>query len=78
VSETPPTTTTTPPARHAPHWTTGRSELFVAAGVILLAVVLTIGTITMSVPEGTSWPGPQFFPTVVTVILYAVGIALAV
>lgn len=69
--------TSTAPAR-VPHWYTGRSELFVAAGVILLAVVMTIGTVTMTVPEGAAWPGPQFFPSVVTVFLYVVGIALAV
>lgn len=61
-----------------PRWVTGRSELIVAAAVILLAVSLTIGTVTMDVPEGTSWPGPQFFPTIVTVFMYIVGVALAV
>lgn len=61
-----------------PKWATGRSELVVAAAVILLAVVLTVGTVTMRVPEGTAFPGPQFFPTIVTGFLYVVGIALAV
>jgi putative tricarboxylic transport membrane protein len=61
-----------------PRWTTGRSELIVAAGVIGLAVALTVGIVTMEIPEGTAPPGPQFFPIIVAVFLYAVGTALAV
>lgn len=61
-----------------PRWYTGRSELIVAGGVLLLATGLGWGTLTMEVPEGTAFPGPQFFPTLVVVFLYAVGVALAV
>lgn len=61
-----------------PRWYTGRSELIVAGGVLLLATGIAWGTVTMEVPEGTMFPGPQFFPTIVAVFLYAVGIALAV
>ncbi|WP_156759931.1 tripartite tricarboxylate transporter TctB family protein [Microbacterium karelineae] len=71
-------TTSTLRAQRVPRWYTGRSELFVAAGVIALAVVMTIGTVTMTVPDGASPPGPQFFPTIVTILLYAVGIGLAI
>ncbi|MGM1016259.1 MAG: tripartite tricarboxylate transporter TctB family protein [Actinomycetota bacterium] len=70
--------TSTLRAQSVPRWYTGRSELFVAAGVIVVAVLLTIGTVTMTVPEGTAVPGPQFFPTIVAVFLYLVGIALAI
>jgi putative tricarboxylic transport membrane protein len=61
-----------------PRWHTGRGELFVAAGVIALAVILTIGTVTMTVPEETASPGPKFFPTLVAIFLYVVGVALAI
>lgn len=70
--------TSTLRAQSVPRWYTGRSELFVAAGVIVVAVLLTIGTVTMTVPEGSAVPGPQFFPTIVAVFLYIVGIALAI
>lgn len=71
-------TTSTLRAQTVPRWHTGRSELLVAGAVIVLAVIMTIGTVTMPVPEGTAPPGPQFFPTIVTILLYAVGVALAV
>lgn len=70
--------TSTLRAQSVPRWYTGRSELFVAGGVIVVAVLLTIGTVTMTVPEGAAVPGPQFFPTIVAVFLYLVGIALAI
>lgn len=61
-----------------PRWYTGRSELIVAAGVLLLAGVLAYGTATMEIPGENEWPGPQFFPTIVTGFLAVVGIALAI
>ncbi|QIM15431.1 tripartite tricarboxylate transporter TctB family protein [Leucobacter insecticola] len=64
--------------QRTPRWYTGRSELIVAAGVFALAGLLGYGTATMEVPEGTSWPGPQFFPTIVTAFLAVTAIALAV
>jgi len=70
--------TSTLRAQSVPRWYTGRSELFVAAGVILVAVLLTVGTVTMTVPEEAAFPGPQFFPTIVAAFLYIVGIALAI
>lgn len=77
MTSSPPTTGTIR-AQRAARWYTGRSELIVAGGVLLLAVVLTIGTITMDVPEGVALPGPQFFPTLVAVFLYIVGISLTI
>ncbi len=73
-----PLTTTSLRIAQTPRWYTGRSELIVVAGVFVLAIWMTVGTITMEVPEGSAQPGPQFFPTLVAVFLYAVGIALAV
>jgi putative tricarboxylic transport membrane protein len=75
----PPTLTTgTLRVQRMPRWYTGRSELIIVAGVLALATTLAIGTVTMEVPEGVAFPGPQFFPTLVTVFLYAVGVALAI
>ncbi|GAB3213816.1 tripartite tricarboxylate transporter TctB family protein [Marinactinospora thermotolerans] len=59
-------------------WWSGRSELFVAALVIAIAAVLGVQTALMDVPPGTASPGPRFFPTIVTVIMAGVGVALAV
>ncbi|WP_219843994.1 tripartite tricarboxylate transporter TctB family protein [Arthrobacter sp. MYb227] len=51
----------------------GRSELIVPALVFILAGFLTYGTATMKV-MGTSVPGPQFFPTIVCVLLFLMAI----
>jgi putative tricarboxylic transport membrane protein len=71
LTETP---TETVPVR----WLTGRSELVVSVLVLGLAVFLTVGTVTMDVPEGSGTPGPQFFPTIVAVLLYVLAVLLAV
>ena len=55
----------------------GRSELSVAVVLYALAVFLTVGTISMNV-QGTAVPGPQFFPVLVCVLLYAVATALTI
>jgi putative tricarboxylic transport membrane protein len=73
-----PPTSGTLRVQRTPRWYTGRSELIVVAGVLLLATLLTIGIVQMEVPEGVAAPGPQFFPAIVAVFLYLVGIALAV
>lgn len=51
----------------------GRSELIVPALVLALALFLTYQTATMEV-LGSSVPGPQFFPTIVCVLLYAMAL----
>jgi hypothetical protein len=56
------------PIRITSFWS-GRSELVVPALVLCLAGFLTYGTASMKV-MGTSVPGPQFFPTIVCVLLY--------
>jgi len=63
---------------HTAHsfWT-GRSELVVVALLYLLAILLTIGTVTMNV-LGEAVPGPRFFPVVVCVLLYLTATALAI
>lgn len=59
-------------------WWHGRGELVVAALVLGLAVFMGVGTLTMEVPPGAGVPGPQFFPTIVTIGLTALGIILTV
>jgi putative tricarboxylic transport membrane protein len=76
--EPPPLTTGTLRAIRRPRWYTGRSELIIVGGVYALAVALTIGIVTMEVPGEVAFPGPQFFPTLVAILLYVVATALAV
>ncbi|KAA9087082.1 tripartite tricarboxylate transporter TctB family protein [Microbacterium radiodurans] len=78
IEEPPTLTTGALRVQRLPRWYTGRSELIIVAGVLLLAGALTVGTVTMEVPEGAAFPGPTFFPILVSVFLYAVGVALAI
>jgi putative tricarboxylic transport membrane protein len=55
----------------------GRSELIMPVLVAALATWLAYETVTMTV-LGTSVPGPQFFPTIVCVVLYAVAVVHAI
>lgn len=55
----------------------GRSELIMPVLVAGLATWLAYETATMTV-LGTSVPGPQFFPTIVCVLLYAVAVVHAI
>lgn len=55
----------------------GRSEFVVVALLLAVATFLAIGTATMNV-QGSSVPGPQFFPILVCIVLYATAALLAV
>lgn len=44
-------------------------ELTVPALLTAFAVYLIVGIVTMEVPEGTSFPGPEFFPGLVAAAL---------
>lgn len=46
--------------------------------VAAFATYLLVGIITMRVPSSADFPGPQFFPAIITVGLYGFAIALAV
>lgn len=64
MSENEPRATTTAlRLQRMPKWYTGRSELIVVAGVLVLAVLLTIGIVTMQVPEGAAFPGRSSSPS---------------
>jgi putative tricarboxylic transport membrane protein len=56
---------------------TGRSEFAVVALLYAVAILLTIGTVTMNV-QGKSAPGPQFFPILVSIVLYVSATLLAI
>jgi len=77
---TEPSTLTTGSLRvqRTPRWYTGRSELVIVAGVLALAAVMTVGTVTMDVPADVALPGPQFFPGLVSAFLWIAGVALLV
>lgn len=53
-------------------------ELIMPAILFAFATYLLIGILTMRVPEGTMFPGPQFFPGIITAGLYVFGALLAV
>lgn len=66
---------------HTPSAAAARPEqgsIPLAVVVLVVAAYLTYGTVTMTVSDSASPPGPQFFPTIVTVVAYAVGILLLV
>ncbi|CAI9387449.1 tripartite tricarboxylate transporter TctB family protein [Microbacterium sp. T2.11-28] len=46
--------------------------------VAAFATYLLIGIFTMRVPSSADFPGPQFFPAIITAGLYAFAVALAV
>jgi len=52
--------------------------LTMPAVIVAFATYLLVGILTMKVPEGTSFPGPQFFPAIITAGLYAFAVVLAV
>lgn len=56
----------------------GRSGLVVAGILAAIGVYLAIGIVTMEVPEGANAPGPQFFPTLITVAIFILAVLLAV
>lgn len=77
---TEPSTLTTGSLRvqRTPRWYTGRSELVVVAGVFVLASFMTYGTATMQVPADVAFPGPQFFPMLVSGFLWLAGVGLLI
>ncbi|GLU48497.1 tripartite tricarboxylate transporter TctB family protein [Nocardiopsis ansamitocini] len=69
----------TPPVPGArTDWWRGRSEIFVGLLTIGIGAFVGVQTLSMRVPDNTSSPGPQFFPTLVTVLMLVAGIALIV
>jgi putative tricarboxylic transport membrane protein len=75
IQDTPNRTEAAP--RQASNFWAGRSEFVVVALLYAVAIFLTIGTATMNV-QGSAVPGPQFFPVLVCIVLYATATLLAV
>jgi len=46
--------------------------------LVAFATYLVVGIVTMRVPEGTAFPGPQFFPGIIAAGLYIFAATLAV
>lgn len=55
-----------------------RSSLIMAGLVLALSVYLTVGITAMEVPSGADVPGPRFFPIIIAVCGYVLGLLLAV
>ncbi|MFE0691255.1 tripartite tricarboxylate transporter TctB family protein [Streptomyces xiamenensis] len=64
-------------APDTPSFWKGRSEFIVVAVLLALAVFLTHGTVTMTVPPTAGSPGPQFFPWIITGLTYLLTAVLA-
>jgi putative tricarboxylic transport membrane protein len=56
----------------------GRSELVLAGLVAVIGVYLTVGILTMNVPEGAKAPGPQFFPAIIACAAFVLAVLLAI
>ncbi|MGW9552065.1 tripartite tricarboxylate transporter TctB family protein [Citricoccus zhacaiensis] len=66
------------PAAVAPD-TRGRLEELAIPGLLFaIAGYLIFGLSTMSIPETAKWPGPDFFPLIITVILLVVALAMTI
>ncbi|MFC9065717.1 tripartite tricarboxylate transporter TctB family protein [Streptomyces harbinensis] len=65
-----------PPGADRPSFWKGRSEFVVVAVLLALAVFLTHGTLTMTVPPTAASPGPQFFPWIITGLAYVLAAVL--
>ncbi|MCR2816900.1 tripartite tricarboxylate transporter TctB family protein [Microbacterium jiangjiandongii] len=46
--------------------------------IAAFATYLLVGILTMRVPEGTSFPGPQFFPGIIAAGLYVFAVVLSI
>jgi putative tricarboxylic transport membrane protein len=69
------------PTNHADGWRAfwhGRGTLVIAALILALAVYLTIGLLTMDVPDSAQPPGPKFYPTILAIGAYLLAVLLAV
>lgn len=53
-------------------------ELAIPALLLAIGGFLTYGLVTMDVPETAGAPGPRFFPTIVTVMIFAAATVLSI
>lgn len=58
--------------------TTGLDELVIPALLVMIGGYLAFGLGTMEIPESAAWPGPDFFPLIVTVIIFIIAAVMSV
>ncbi|MGX1932333.1 tripartite tricarboxylate transporter TctB family protein [Microbacterium resistens] len=58
-------------------WWTGRAGLVIPAILFAFSAYLTVGILTIQVPEGASAPGPAFFPALIAIAGFVVSVLLA-
>ncbi|HHX47312.1 MAG TPA: tripartite tricarboxylate transporter TctB family protein, partial [Brevibacterium sp.] len=59
-------------------WWQGRSGLIVPLIMGAFSTYLLVGILTMEVPADADKPGPQFFPTIIMLVGYALTILLVI
>ena len=57
---------------------TGRSGLVVALLLVVLGLFLVYGTVTMTVPDTATSPGPQVFPAIIAGLCFVIAFLVAV
>lgn len=60
----------------ATSWWSGRSGLVVPAVMAAFSTYLLVGALTMEIPEGTDFPGPTFYPLILTAAGYVLALLL--
>ncbi|GAA2358643.1 tripartite tricarboxylate transporter TctB family protein [Streptomyces carpaticus] len=55
-----------------------RTGLIMPLLLLVTGIVLTVGTVTMEVPDNVASPGPQLFPTLIAVGCFVFAVLLAV
>jgi len=66
------------PMAHEEHHAVRLDELVVPGLLVAIGGYLIFGLSTMEVPETATWPGPEFFPMIVTVLLFAIAAVMSV
>ncbi|KAA9392943.1 tripartite tricarboxylate transporter TctB family protein [Kocuria coralli] len=78
TDQLPPEPTLDPPEALEEDQPVRLDELAVPALLVAIGGYLTYGLVTMEVPASASWPGPGFFPTIITGLLFVVAAAMTV
>jgi len=66
-----------PPPVHDEHQPVRLDELAVPGLLVAIGGYLAFGLATMEVPETATWPGPDFFPLIVTVIIFLIAAVMS-
>jgi len=74
----PPEPAVTPPLGHEEDHPVRLDELVIPGLLVAIGGYLVFGLSTMEVPETATWPGPEFFPMIVTVLVFVVAAVMSV